>query len=88
MSKNTNNKNQSGIFLYDFPTNVGNDLLDNQKRLIRSSSSNTRNPNTTSSKQHNSLKTTFSSSTKQISSKRNTRIYNNNTGQILKNYVG
>ena len=73
MSKNINNKNQSGIFLYDFPTNVGNDLLDNQTRLIISSSSNTRNPNTTS---------------KQNPSKTNTGVYSNITGQILKNYGG
>lgn len=81
MSKNTNNKNQSGIFLYDFPTNVGNDLLDNQKRLIRSSSS-----KTTSSKQqqNSSLKTTSLYTT---SSKTNTGVYNNK-GQKLKNYGG
>ena len=42
MSKNTNNKNQSGmIFYFDFPTNVGNDPLDNQKQFRRSSSLNT-----------------------------------------------
>ena len=105
MSKNTNNKNKSGIFYFDFPTNVGNDLLDNQKQLIRSSSSyttsssskiNTKSSNTTSpyitSSNTTSSKTTSSKTTsskqQQNSSKTNTGVYSNETGQKLKNYGG
>ena len=103
MSKNTNT-NQSGIFYFDFPTNVGNDPLDNQKQFRRSLSS-----NTTSSKINTKSSNTTSpyiTSSNTTSSKINTKssnitssnttsskikpggVYNSKTGQKLKNFGG